>query len=140
MVTSRKLLCAAYGAIAVIALLATWRNAGPYGHSPAGIFIDFWRDTKANNATRFITADILMFGLAATIWMVTEARRRRIAFVWAYIAGSLLVAVSVAFPLFLIARELRADRTEPVMLRTLDVVLLTAFSAGMVAMTIWVDI
>lgn len=140
MATSRKLLCVTYAAIAVIALLATWRNAGPYGHSPAGFFIDFWRDTKANNATRFITADILMFGLAASIWMVTEARRRRIGFVWAYIIGSLLVAVSVAFPLFLIARELRADPAEPVALRTLDSVLLIAFSAAVVAMTIWVDI
>lgn len=140
MATSRKLLCIAYAAIAVIALLATWRNGGPYSHSPAGVFIDFWRDTKANNATRFITADILMFGLAASIWMVTEARRRGIRFVWAYIVGSFLVAISVAFPLFLIARELRVDRTEPVAMRPLDTVLLAAFSAAIVAMTIWVDI
>lgn len=139
MATSRRLLCIAYAVIAVIALLATWRNVGPYSHSATAAFVDFWPDTKANNATRFITADILMFALSASIWMVTEARRRQIRFVWAYIVASFLVAVSVAFPVFLIARELRMG-SEPVGLRTTDGVLLGVFAAAMVAMTVWVDL
>jgi hypothetical protein len=42
--------------------------------------VDFWRDTRATAASRFITADILMFALAAGILMVTEARRHNVKF------------------------------------------------------------
>ena len=38
--------------------------------------------------------------------MVLEARKHGIKFVWAYIAGGFLIAISVTFPLFLLAREL----------------------------------
>ena len=37
--------------------------------------------------------------------MVVEARKQGIPYVWAYIAGGMLIAISVTFPLFLIARE-----------------------------------
>lgn len=78
---SRRLLCGAYSAIALAAFLLTWRNGGP--HDVAGV-LDFWRDAKANNSTRFIAVDVLMFGLAAAIWMVVEARKWSIRFVWGY--------------------------------------------------------
>jgi len=65
MPTSRKVLCAVYGAIAVVALIATWSNGGPYVHSVTDFLVNFWRDTKVTSASRFITADILMFALAA---------------------------------------------------------------------------
>lgn len=137
--TSRKVLCGVYALVAVIALILTWRNGGPYAHSPAGIFVDFWRDIKANNATRFIAVDALWFGFAAAVWMVVEAREHRIRFVWAYIAAFLLVDVSVAFPLFLIARELRLKDPAPLGLRAFDTVLMTAFAVGLLALTIWID-
>ncbi|MGA1146964.1 MAG: DUF2834 domain-containing protein [Candidatus Nanopelagicales bacterium] len=136
---SSKVLCAAYAAIALLALLATWRNGGPYSHSPTAFLFDFWRDTKANNASRFIAADILMFGLAAAVWMVVDARRLRIRFAWAYILGSFLVAVSVCYPLFLIAREVKVGRTAPIGLHALDAVLLAGLASAMVALTVWID-
>jgi hypothetical protein len=48
--------------------------------------------------------------------MVIEARKHNVRFVWAYIVGGILVAISVTFPLFLIARELRmrtSDESSP---------------------------
>ena len=39
--------------------------------------------------------------------MIVESRRLGIRFVWAYILGALLVAASVAIPLFLLARQRR---------------------------------
>lgn len=137
--TLSKVLCAIYAAIAVIALLTTWRNAGPYSHSATAFLFDFWRDTKANNASRFIAADILMFGLAAAVWMVVDARRHQIRFVWAYILGSFLVAVSVSYPLFLIAREVRVSHDSPISLRGLDTVLLVGLAVAMVVLTVWID-
>jgi hypothetical protein len=76
-------------------------------NSAADFFLTFWRDAKIIPASRSITADVLVFGLAAIILMVTEGRKHNVRFVWAYVAGGFLVAISVAFPLFLIARELR---------------------------------
>ena len=41
--------------------------------------------------------------------MVIESRRLDIRFPWLYVVFGLLVAISVTFPLFLIARERRLD-------------------------------
>ena len=54
-----------------------------------------------------ITVDIALFMLAASVFLILEARRLGIRFAWLYIVLGLLVAISVTFPLFLIARERR---------------------------------
>src|SRR6478609_3709693 len=108
MLMSRKLLCAAYAAIALVALAATWsQNILFFG---GGGFLGFWDATKANHATRSITVDIALLLLAVAILMVIEARRLGVKFVWAYIIGGFLIAISVTFPLFLLAGELRFSR------------------------------
>ena len=45
--------------------------------------------------------------VAASAFMVIEARWLGVRFVWLYILGGLLIAISFTFPLFMIARELR---------------------------------
>src|SRR6478735_10550821 len=132
MLMSRKLLCAAYAAIALVALVATWsQNILFFGGG--GSFLGFWDATKANHATRSITVDIALLLLAVAILMVIEARRLGVKFVWAYIIGGFLVAISVTFPLFLIAREIRVSRTDPTRLGTGDTIalaLLALFTAA----------
>ncbi|OBF92139.1 hypothetical protein A5791_14200 [Mycobacterium sp. 852002-51163_SCH5372311] len=137
---SRKVLCGVYAAIALAALVATWSQNLAYAGKPAGFLIDFVKDTTVTAASRSITADILMFALAATILMVIEARRYHIRFVWAYILGSALIAVSVTFPLFLIARELRLGASESPRLHAMDTILLGLFAILTVALTVWVDV
>lgn len=95
--TTTKVLCAAYGAIAVVALIATWSQNLAYLDRGAGFFLAFWEDTKVNAAARSITADIMLFGLAAIIFMVYEARKHGIRFVWVYVIASFFIAISVAF-------------------------------------------
>ena len=95
---------------------------------PLGV-VDFWRDTRVNPASQSITVDIALFFLAAAVFMVIEARRHGIRFVWAYIAGGLLIAISVTFPLFLIARELKLGAADTPRLPVLDRALLAAFAA-----------
>jgi uncharacterized protein DUF2834 len=80
-----------------------------------------------------------LFFLSAAILMVIEARKHEVRFVWAYIAGGLAIAISVTFPLFLIARELRVGRTETTRLGAVDTALLVAFAILAAALTIWVD-
>jgi len=137
--TSRKLLCAVYAVIAVAALIATWSQNVAY-LGGGNLFVDFWRDTRVNPASQSITVDIALFFLAAAVFMVIEARRHGIRFVWAYIAGGLLIAISVTFPLFLIARELKLGAADTPRLPVLDRALLTAFAAMTAAFVLWVDL
>ena len=143
MPSSRIALCTVYAAIALAALLATWSQNLAYFHSPAD-FIPalgaFLLDTKVTPAARSITADIALFFLAAAIFMVIEARKHGVRFVWAYIAGGLFVAISVTFPLFLIARELRLAAPDANHLRAVDIAPLAAFAALIVGLTVWIDL
>ena len=81
----------------------------------------------------------MLFFLAAAAFMVLESRRLGIRWVWAYVILGVLIAISVTFPLFLIARELRIGRTEPTRLGAVDTVLLVLFAVVAAGLTIWVD-
>jgi len=137
--TSRKVLCVIYGAIAVAALIATWSQNLAYFDKPARFLVDFMNDSKVTPASRSLTVDILLFALAATILMVIEARKHGVKFVWLYIAGGFAIAISVTFPLFLIARELCMGRSDAPRLRTTDAILLAAVAVVTAVLTIWVD-
>lgn len=137
--TSSKVLCAVYGAIAIAALIATWSQNIAYFDDPGGFLLDFFNDSKVTPASRSLTVDILLFGLAAVILMVVEARKHGVRFVWAYIAGGFAIAISVTFPLFLIARELRVGRTGTTRLGAVDTVLLAVLAVVTAGLTIWVD-
>lgn len=149
MPTARKALCGIYVAVGVVALVACWRQnlafAGERGISVAQAFVDFWPALLANPATTSITLDIFLFGLAAFVWMVLEARRLGIRFVWAYLIFGLLIAISFTFPLFLVARErklheLGVERSA-VTLTTADVIGLLALGGpivvGAIASLFW---
>jgi Terpene cyclase DEP1 len=136
--TSSKVLCVAYGVIAVAALIATWSQNIAYFDTPSGLG-GFWPDTRVNPASRSITVDIVLFSVAAAVLMVIEARKHAVRFVWLYIVGGLLIAISVTFPLFLIARELRIGRKEPTRLGPIDTTALVLAAVASAAFVIWVD-
>lgn len=109
---AQRTLCIFYALVAVLALFATWSQNLAYlsGASPAGMlkaYVSFANDTRANPASRSITVDIGFLLLAAAAFMVLEARRLGVRYVWAYIVLGFLIAISVTFPLFMIAREAR---------------------------------
>jgi len=108
---ARQLLCVFYGLIAITALVMTWSQNLLYfqGPNPAG-FGQYLLDLKVNGAARSFTVDIGLFLLAATSLMAIEARKVGMKFVWIYVIFGFLIAISVTFPLFLIAREIRLAR------------------------------
>ncbi len=111
---SRKVLCIAYGLIALLALVGTWGNNVAYlslGFVEANT--KFWQETLANPASRSITVDLFFLGLAMFVWMVLEARRLGMRGVWLYLLFGMLVAISVTVPIFLINRERALAAREP---------------------------
>ena len=59
---------------------------------------------------------------------------------WAYIVAGFLIAISVAFPLFLLARELRLEKSDATQLSNRDSMLLALLAGFTLAFTIWVDV
>lgn len=110
----RTLLCALYAAISLVALVTTWRqNLGfAIESANAGGMNGFVPALLVNRASISITVDILLFFLAAVFFMLREARRLGIRFAYLYVLFGGLVAISVTFPLFLIARERRLHELE----------------------------
>jgi hypothetical protein len=138
--TSRKLLCVVYGAIAVAALVATWSQTLAYSDKGTGSLLAYWQDARMLPASRALTSDLMLFGLAAVIFMVVEARKQGIKFVWLYVAASYIVAISAAFPAFLIAREIRISKSDTPGLRAIDTILLAVVTILTALLTIWIDL
>jgi Protein of unknown function DUF2834 len=102
-----KALCTVYCVIALGALIGTWSQNLAFFATPNSGGFAFIRASFANPAAASISIDLLCMCLTAFIWMVLEARKLGIRFVWVYILLSFMIAVSVMFPLFLLAREVR---------------------------------
>jgi hypothetical protein len=114
MSSTRRNLSIVYGVIAFVALVGTWSQNIAYFRADDGVALGFvlatvrfWSDTFATPASGSITVDLLLFFAAAAVFMVLESRRLGIRWVWAYVVLGVLIAISVTFPLFLIARERR---------------------------------
>lgn len=71
-----------------------------HGMSIVGL-LDAWR---VNDATRGLTADLLIAGVALTIWIIAETRmRKNWSALWA-IPATFCVGVSFGLPLYLLLR------------------------------------
>ena len=140
MSTQQRWLIGFYALVAVAALWATWGQNLQYVWATGefSALNKFLPDLRANPAARSIAVDIGLFLLAAVAFMVIEARRLGVRWVWLYVLFGFLVAISVTFPLFMIARELRlapANKPDtPWSLTVSDVVglaIVTALVAGL---------
>ncbi len=111
--TKDKLICATYGLIALAALPATWINNIAFMTQPTNNSImDFGRAAYANAAAASLANDLFLLGTAASIFMVIEGRRVGVRFLWLYLLLSPLIAISVTFPLFLLARHLKISQEQ----------------------------
>lgn len=111
MTRSRLYLTVFYAVVATAALLAVWLEGAGYltrlngDGALAATATALLTEVRASAISRMMSVDLLLVCLTATTFMLLEARRLGIRFVWIYIAVAFVVAVAVALPLFLIARE-----------------------------------
>lgn len=137
--TSSKALCAVYALTSIAALFATWSQNLAYSDS-SDFVLTFVNDTKATPASRSITVDLFLLAFPAVILMVAEARKHGVKYVWAYVLAGTVTAISVTYPLFLIARELRIAKTDPTVLHRSDTIGLAILAVATAAIVLWVDL
>jgi hypothetical protein len=110
-----KFICATYALIALVALPATWiNNLAFMTQAENAAFMDFFRAAYVNAAAASLSNDLILLAFAACIFMIIEGRRVGIRYVWLYIMLSALIAISVTFPLFLLARHIKLSQEQAV--------------------------
>lgn len=65
-------------------------------------YLDAWFGSSVDWV---LSLDLLIVAIAGSAWMIFEAKRLGMRFVWAYILASGLTAFAFTFPLFLAMRE-----------------------------------
>jgi hypothetical protein len=71
-------------------------------------YLDAWFGSSVDWV---LSLDLLIVAIAGSAWMVFEAKRLGMRFVWAYILASGLTAFAFTFPLFLAMRERTLSRS-----------------------------
>jgi len=106
-----KVLCAVYGVLAVVALVATWWNNIAFVLSDDnGGLAGFILGGYANHAAASLTNDVILVAVVALVFIFVEGMRLGIRRLWIYPILSVFVAISVAVPVFLIVRQVRLAR------------------------------
>jgi len=77
-----------------------------HGLGVFGVIGHFFSDALDNPAGWFVYTDLTLVWIALTVYMVIEARRHGIRFVWLYVIAAPLSALSVSFPAFMFVRQL----------------------------------
>ena len=93
-----------YWVIAIAALVATQATLVWHVASGRGA-LEFVTDAVATPAGAFAVVDLVAVACAALAFMVTEGRRLGMRHLWIYVVLTFTVAISVAFPLFLVVRS-----------------------------------
>jgi Terpene cyclase DEP1 len=110
--TKDKLICTTYGSIALLALPATWINNIAFMQQPNNSLMDFINAAYVNAAAASLSNDLLFIAIAASVFMAVEGKRVGVRFVWLYLVLSGVVAISVTFPLFLLARHIKIAQVQ----------------------------
>jgi hypothetical protein len=97
-----KTLCAVYAVLGLAALVGTQVVLVRYMNTSDRSLFD---DLVENGATTFTAIDLLAVAVVGLVFMVVEGRRLGMRFLWVYVVLTFAVAISVALPVFLIARQ-----------------------------------
>lgn len=71
----------------------------------------FFQQLFANKVSGFFGMDVIISSLALWVFVYAEGARLKMRNLWIYVAGNLLVGVSLGLPLFLLMRQSKLDQT-----------------------------
>lgn len=75
-------------------------------------FSYYLKDLISTAAGRSTTIDIVLLGIVCNIWMVDDAKKNKVPYLWAYLVSFWLIAMAFSFPIYLIKRKTYIDSTE----------------------------
>jgi len=102
-----------YFALAFAGLVSTWtynilawQELGTGFTPTAFVMVGF----QGSPLLGSLASDFWVGGIAATIWMLVEAKRLHMRFWWAWLPLTIFIAWAFAFPLFLGVREILLEK------------------------------
>ena len=100
-----------YLAFAVLGLVVPYSQLVPWimEHHALNMPL-FVRDLFANRISAFFALDVIVSAVVLISFIQTEGKRLRMRLLWLPTIGTLLIGVSLGFPLFLYQRQLKLDR------------------------------
>ena len=69
----------------------------------------FWQELFANRIGAFFGVDVFVSAIVLFVFVFAEGRRVAVPHLWLPVLGTLLVGVSLGFPLFLYMRQRKLD-------------------------------
>ena len=110
-----RILCGVYAGAALIALVLTQIALVRHINGYDGNWLNgFLKDSVVNPAAAFGVIDLLSVALVALVFVVVEGRRLGMRRLWVYVVVACVIAISVAFPAFLVMRQVKlAEAREP---------------------------
>ena len=106
----QKLLCSTYVLIAIVSVILCWSEAFQYlEFGFFGAWKAFFTDVNVNHGSRFLNYDASSVCITFAIWSIVDGKRKNIKYAFLYPIMGVLVAISFAFPLYLIHRELKIN-------------------------------
>ena len=63
----------------------------------------------ANHISRFFVLDLVIASAVFFVFVIVEANRIKMKFIWIYILATLCIGLSFALPLFMFAREVKRE-------------------------------
>lgn len=95
-----------YAIAALVGLCVTWYfNLQAMQLNPDFSYASFIADNYVNPSSASITNDIAVVCAVFFFWCYHESKRIGLKLWWLYIPLSILIAIAVAFPIFLLMRE-----------------------------------
>ncbi len=94
-----------YAIMAIVGLCATWYFNLQAMQDPNFSYATFIADNYVNPSSASIMNDIAVILVVFFFWSFFEAKRLGMKHWWVYVPLSILIALAVAYPLFLLMRE-----------------------------------
>jgi len=100
-----------YLAFAILGLVVPYSQLVPWimEHHALNMPL-FVRDLFANRISAFFALDVIVSAVVLISFIQTEGKRLGMRLLWLPTIGTLLIGVSLGFPLFLYQRQLKLDR------------------------------
>ena len=100
-----------YLILCVLGIILPYSQFVPWLLEPGLNLSLFFRELFTNRITAFFVMDVIVSAIVLIWFIQSEGKHLRMGFLWLPMIGTLIIGVSLGFPLFLFLRQVMLDRT-----------------------------